>query len=165
VLVVSDTSPIRGLSTIDRLDLLPSIYGSVLVPPPVAQELSVPVEGLPPLNLLTLPFLIVHAPADRARVDEFRRRLGACEAEALALALETRAEAVLIAENRGRVAAHRLGLRPIGLLALLVEAKQQGLVAAVGPLVKLLIERIDFRADPRLIATILRMAGETESTQ
>lgn len=38
-IVVSETSPIQALEWIGRLDLLPRLYGIVLVPPTVASEL------------------------------------------------------------------------------------------------------------------------------
>ena len=37
--VVSDTSPIRALSHLGRVDLLRELFGTVLVPPAVDEEL------------------------------------------------------------------------------------------------------------------------------
>ena len=39
-IVVSDTSPIRALAHVGHLDLLGAIYGEVLIPPAVADELQ-----------------------------------------------------------------------------------------------------------------------------
>ena len=39
-LVISDTSPIRALEWVELLDLLPTLFGRVLVPPAVAAELQ-----------------------------------------------------------------------------------------------------------------------------
>ena len=56
------------------------------------------------------------------------------EAEAIALAVEIQADQVLIDERRGRLVASRLNLRYTGILGILVEAKSQGLIAEVKPL-------------------------------
>ena len=40
MIVISDTSPIRYLCQIGRIDILPAIFGSVVVPNAVAAELS-----------------------------------------------------------------------------------------------------------------------------
>lgn len=52
--VVSDTSPIRALSHLDRLELLASLLGEVIVPPAVAEELLRPKAPLPPLDVRTM---------------------------------------------------------------------------------------------------------------
>ncbi len=40
MIIVSDTSPLNYLSLIGHLDVLPAIYGEVLIPPAVASELT-----------------------------------------------------------------------------------------------------------------------------
>ena len=66
-----------------------------------------------------------------------RQRLDPGEAEAIALALEIRPDALLIDETRGRVVERRLGLPLIGVLALLVRAKRTSMITAVRPLMDL----------------------------
>ncbi len=41
MIVVADTSPLNYLLLIDEIDLLPAIFGEVLLPPAVFQELSI----------------------------------------------------------------------------------------------------------------------------
>ncbi len=48
MIVVSDTSPITALLTIQRIELLSQLYGEVKIPPPaVAQELQSYHDALP----------------------------------------------------------------------------------------------------------------------
>jgi predicted nucleic acid-binding protein len=71
-----------------------------------------------------------------------------------------RADAILIDEARGRRAAVSLGLHPIGVLGVLLQAKRRGLVPRLGPLLDQLQMTIAFRLSPDLRAEALRLAGE-----
>ena len=82
------------------------------------------------------------------------------ETDALALAFEMHADAVLIDETAGRKAAIELGLIPVGVLGILVRAKRDGQLAAVAPVVDALLTHAQFRAAPELLREVLRMAGE-----
>jgi predicted nucleic acid-binding protein len=160
VLVVSDTSPLRGLSALGHLTLLASLYGEVLIPPAVADELAVPVAHLPAISLQEHPFIRVRTPASTETLLELNQSLNDGEAQAIVLALEVRADALLIDEHRGRRTAARLGLRPVGLLGVLLELKQRGQVPALTPLIHELRARIAYRVDEALVQEVLRKAGE-----
>ena len=160
MLVVSDTSPLRELSGIGQLELIPALYGTVLVPPAVVAELSVPVAGFPLLSPANCPFLRPQAPTDVLRVASLRVGLDAGEAEAIALAIETRAEALLMDERKGRRVAAELGIRRIGILGILSAAKSRGLVPELRPLVERLVGPVGFRVSPVLVARFLQDEGE-----
>jgi hypothetical protein len=49
-IVVSDTSPIRALHQIGQLSLLEYLFGDVLIPPAVMEELAAPRRNFPPLD-------------------------------------------------------------------------------------------------------------------
>lgn len=82
------------------------------------------------------------------------------EAEAIILALELKANLFLMDERRGSVLAADLGLNVTGLLGVLLQAKRNGLILSVKPLMDRLIEQVDFRVSSQLYATILQAAGE-----
>ena len=81
------------------------------------------------------------------------------EAEAIALAQELAADLLLIDEHLGRAAATRLGVRIIGLLGVLIEAKHRGLILEVKPLVDALMN-LGFRVKHDLYQRVLQAAGE-----
>lgn len=62
------------------------------------------------------------------------RELDSGEVEVLVLAIESQADQILMDERLGRLMASRMDLSCIGILGILVEAKSQGLVAKVKPL-------------------------------
>lgn len=86
MLVISDTSPLRALSVIEKLHLIRDLYGQVLIPPAVAAELGVLVKGLPLIVPDQIVFLRQVAPKNVGRVDELLGQLNRGEAEAIALA-------------------------------------------------------------------------------
>ncbi len=94
-----------------------------------------------------------------APVEALRADLGAGEAEAIALALERRADLLLMDERRGRAAAARLGINVIGAVGVVVEAKHRGLIPLVAPVLDRLREG-SFHLGLRLYQRALDAAGE-----
>ncbi len=159
MIVVSDTSPIRALSHLGRLELLNELYGDVVVPPAVQTELTHAHGRFSRIDLSAYPFITVQAPTN-PQGHPALAGLHAGETEAIALALEIKADALLIDEEAGRKAARTLGLRTIGALGILVEGKRAGRVQAVGPLIDKLVNELGFFVAPSLRATVLRSAAE-----
>jgi len=151
----------RALAHLGQLDLLRTLYGQVLVPPAVEWELFHPPIAHPVVNIAQLGFAQVQAPHDQLQVNQLLRQLDLGEAEALVLACEVQASAILIDERRGRTAAKRLGLHRVGTLGVLMEARRNGLIQAVRPLMDDLENNLKFFISAKLRADILRLAGES----
>lgn len=124
MIVVSDTSPVLNLARIGRLELLPFLYKQVLIPSAVFDELTASKRDLPPLiDLASEPWLIVATPNDQKHVLKLREELDHGEAEAIVLAIERRADLLLMDERRGRRTAAAAGLTVTGLLGVVAKAK------------------------------------------
>jgi hypothetical protein len=82
------------------------------------------------------------------------------EAEAIALAIEMKADIVLLDEIEGRDVAAQLDLPVAGILGILLAAKLKGEIPALRPEIRLLRERGNFFISRRLEAEILAAAGE-----
>lgn len=82
------------------------------------------------------------------------------ESAALALALEIRADAVLVDERRGYEVARQVGLEAIGVLGILLRAKFAGCIPLVRPLLDALQADAGFWVSDRLRSEVLRLAGE-----
>jgi predicted nucleic acid-binding protein len=163
VIVISDTSAITNLAAIKYLQLLPQLYGQVIIPEAVYRELieiEPPVPGA--VEVETAPWIDVRQVIDIAVVGRLQSevRLDPGESEAIALALELNADLLLIDERRGRAEANRLGVRITGLLGILIEAKQKNLISAVKPLMDALISTSDFRVSSALYDQILALVDE-----
>jgi predicted nucleic acid-binding protein len=116
-IVISDTSPVRALANLGRLELLRELFTEVIVPPAVASELRSPPRGQAAVNLDGLPFVRIQSPSDRSSVERFLKDLDLGESEALAL--ELRADMILIDEAAGRARAKQVRLLSIGVLGVL----------------------------------------------
>jgi predicted nucleic acid-binding protein len=86
--------------------------------------------------------------------------LDAGEANAIALALELQADDLLIDERLGRQEALRLGLSIIGILGILLVAKQKSLIPQVQPVMDALISQAGFRVSSQLYQRVLALAQE-----
>ena len=84
------------------------------------------------------------------------------EAEAIALALELKADELLIDERLGRREAVRLGLSITGVLGVLLIAKNRGLISKVQPIIDALILQANFRISRQLYEEVLRTANELD---
>lgn len=82
------------------------------------------------------------------------------ECEALILAEEVHADAVLIDESAGRAIALQRGLTVVGTLGILLRTKQAGLCAEIRPLLDQLQDEINFFVSPTLRQLVLQQAGE-----
>ena len=100
--------------------------------------------------------------SNRTVVTALQVEVDAGEAEAIALAQELAAGLLLIDERLGRIVAARLGIRVIGLLGVLIEAKNVGLIREIKPLVDALMNR-GFRIGNDLYERVLQAAGEQKS--
>ena len=127
MIVVSDTSPVLNLARIGRLELLHLLYKQVLIPSAVFAELTASKRDLPPaIDLASELWLIVASPTDQQRVQELRQNLDPGEAEAIVLAIEHRADLLLVDERRARRTATTAGLSVTGLLGVVARAKRAG---------------------------------------
>src|SRR5437773_7992607 len=113
-IVVADASPLHYLVLIDCGEILGSLFEQVLVPVAVRDELIHPRAPQKVKNwiLQSRPWLEIAAVAQAQPV----RGLHKGETEALQLALERRADAVLM---DGRAAARQLGIPTIFTVAIL----------------------------------------------
>lgn len=157
MIVVSDTSPLSYLHRIERLSILKSLYGAVVIPPAVRQE----IQAAGRLHeQLDWSFIRIIAPVDTKEVDELREHLDRGESEAIVVARELKADLLLIDERSGREIAKAMGVPRIGLLGVLLEAKSRGLIRSVAQELGRLEAATNFRLHPTVRAEVLRLANE-----
>lgn len=129
MIVVADTSPLNYLILIDQVGILQALYGTIVIPPAVQNELLHPSAPRPVQTWIQTPpaWLEVHAPgrtplALSSELDEGER-------EAIALAHSSGRGAILLIDERiGRHEALRLGLSITGTLGVLEQAHLHGLL-------------------------------------
>jgi predicted nucleic acid-binding protein len=97
---------------------------------------------------------------NHALVTALRRDLDRGEAETIALALELGADLTLLDEREGRHAAQLLGLRVVGVVGILLEAKANGTIHTIRPHLRALRQTAGFYLSEPLYQHALSMAGE-----
>ena len=149
--VVSNSSPLIALEQIQQLDLLQSLFTEILIPDQVAAETVASVQPRSWIRQqsLSLPLL----PATQ------RPTLGPGEREAICLAVEVQATAILLDDDPARKLAIQLGLPVIGTAGVLILAKERELIVAVRPCLDALIENRFFLART-VYELILKRVGE-----
>src|SRR5437588_8129610 len=145
MIVVANASPIINLAAIGRLALLEQLYNSIVIPQAVYHEIAVVGAGeAGATEVQTLEWIETRQVADPTLVAALQMELDKGEAEAIALAVQLKADLLLLDERRGRAVASRLGISSIGLLGLFIEAKHKGLIPVVKPLMDDLVMKAGF---------------------
>jgi predicted nucleic acid-binding protein len=128
--------------------VLPALFGEVLIPPAVMTELTnerTPQEVRAWLSNRP-EWLRVQAP--RETLPQFGGQIDDGEREAIALAVEVKAGALIIDDRAGRRQAEALKCHAVGTLGVLADAAERGLVDLAAALKRL--RATNFRADSRL---------------
>ena len=161
-LIISNTTPIINFAEMGRLGLLGELFGNVVVPRAVVDELLAK-RSLFPLAANAVTSLDVISPQDRLLVRGFQSVVHAGEAECLALAMENPGSLLILDDLQARAMASANGLPFTGTMGLLVEAKARGLVDEVAPLIEELRARARFWISAELESKVLKDAGEFPS--
>lgn len=128
MIIVSDTSPIHYLVLIGEIEVLRTLAGRVIIPQAVYRELQdahTPQQVKDWLN--SGPEWIEARQANLSFYTP-KKNLGAGEREAIALALELHADAVLLDDRDGMKEARRQNIPTLSTFGILEEAAQKALL-------------------------------------
>jgi len=156
--VISNTSPLIGLSGLNLLSLLRDLYTEVWIPREVENEFLAIDETIHREVLNNAPWIKTvnltnpENPPNNSKLDYG-------EAAVFALAEEHGAHLVIIDEQLARQEAKKIGLPLKGTVGVLLEAKEKGLINIIKPLLFALQENGMYLGDS-VIADALREAGE-----
>jgi len=166
MLVISDTTPVISLLKIGRLDLLRKMYGEVIIPAAVYDELTVndvfPDEAEAVKNC---GFLRRENVKNELAVKILSSTMGLDkgESEALVLYEDLRADLLLVDERKARSVARKMGYTIVGTLGLLIEAKRLGHISVLRPLLEALMAS-NIRISQSLFNEIVKLDDDPEIT-
>jgi predicted nucleic acid-binding protein len=161
VITVSNTTPLIGLASIQRFDLLQQLFGELYIAQAVYDEAAVAGReaGGAKHEISTATWIKTVSVKDRLAVEVLLDELDLGEAETIVLAREIGADWVLMDERKGRRKLTQLGLKRIGTVGILLKAKQVGLVSAIRPELEKLRQQ-GFSVSQAVIDAVLRQANE-----
>jgi len=126
--VVADSGPLRYLVLIGAIEVLPKLMGDVLIPPEVRAEIDRPQTPASVRAWIAAPPSWLAVQPGPEVTDPALTELDPGERAAIALALSTRADAVLMDDRAGVAVALAKGLAVLGTIGLLDRAAQRELV-------------------------------------
>ncbi len=160
-LLIANTTPLINFAEIGRMDVLESLFGTLVIPPAVTDELSAKAGLFPKAaQVPSLTHISLMAPADQLLVKGLASRVHRGEAECLALAMEHPGSLLLLDDLAAREFATANGLLFTGTLGCLVQARQLGLLSAIEPVLHDLRTQARFWITDRLVESVLRSVGE-----
>lgn len=161
--VICNSSPIIGLCLLNKIELLWELFDEVIIPQEVYNEVVVTTQvrtGAKELEQAISDNKIkVLKVKNTELVNQLYGRLHHGELEVMVLAKELGIKHVIIDDRSARHFADTMMLKTVGLIGLLVLAKQKHKIEAVRPYMDILI-RNDYRISVKLYNQILGMAKE-----
>ncbi len=161
--VVSDTSPLTNLAIIDQLELLREQFAEITIPEAVSKEVSrlKHVRGREAIFRAEQEGWLTTTQLDQPMLaDLLGGQLDRGEAEAIAMAVEVRADWLLMDERDGRRVAARAGLRVVGVLGILLKARVDGRIGSLQKAVQKLRSEAHFFIREDLERQLLGSVGE-----
>jgi hypothetical protein len=149
--VVSDTSPLHYLILCGAEGILPRLFRQVIIPPTVFRELQQP-NTPPPVRAWAAPlpeWVVVQSP----KAMNLALDVDAGEQEAICLAQEIHADAILMDDRAGRSAAMQCGLLVVGTIGILEQAAARSLIEL--PTILARLRQTNARLDSELIQAAL----------
>lgn len=126
MLVISDASPINILIRVGFVDILPVLFQRILVPPAVAEEMRHP--QTPQVVRDWLASCPAWFEVKAASNIDNSLEIDSGEREAICLAMELKADLLLVDDLKARRTARRLGLSITGTIGVLKMGVQRGIV-------------------------------------
>ena len=137
--VVSNTTPIISLASINRLDILEKLFGEIIIAEAVYSEIKAK-QGYG-YEQVDSHFINVQRIQGQLYKNFLLTQLDLGEAETIILAKELTADFVIIDENLGYRFANNVGLTAIRTLSLLLKAKEKGFITEAKPLLDDMIDK------------------------
>lgn len=158
--VVSNAGPLIALAQIDQFDLLQLLYGEIVIPPAVHKEVVTFGQDRPGAReVIGSDWVRIETIRNPVAVELLREQLDQGESEAIVLAMENKADLLLIDEARGRRVSQAQALQHIGTIGILILARRQGLITSVTPCLDQLMET-EFRMSAALYQMAQQLSDE-----
>jgi predicted nucleic acid-binding protein len=155
--VVSNTTPLNYLILIGRAEILRHLFGDVVIPEAVFNELTAASTPTSVRDwIANKPAWLIVQQAPPVLAEEMQEiQIG--EKEAIGLAQAIRSDYVLLDDRRAREIAKHSGVKVVGTLGILISAAERGLINLNEAIDAL--KKTNFRVSPELLESLLNPEG------
>lgn len=129
--VISDSSPLIGLSSINQLDVLKILWGNIIIPEAVFKEVVILGEnkiGSKEVKAASQDWIKVLKVQNRQEVEVLQTMLDLGESEVITLGQELRADLMLINNREPRRLAMSLNFNVLGTIGIIKFAWKKGII-------------------------------------
>ena len=160
MIVISNTTPILSLFKIGKLEILKNLFGEIIVPEAVYNEIAVADSSKQGADVLDkVEYIKVKKIQNLLAADMLRSQLDYGESETIVLAKELNADILLLDEKKARKVGQANSMKIIGTIGVLQAAKDRGLISDMKTQLDKLIEN-GIWLDKKLYQTVLQNNGE-----
>ncbi len=145
-----------NLAMIGRLDIIQKLFGNIIVPNEVYQELVIDGKGKAGSRQIAQAKWIAKRKIRNIKLFQLLKKdLDIGEAAAITLAIEAKAQLILLDETDARTVAEIYDLPKTGVIGLLMRAKERRLIQEVKPFLAALRSEANFWIKQNLYEQIL----------
>lgn len=159
-IIVSDTSCLSYLIQTSHLNLLKVIYGEIIIPQAVSEEvLKLETKGHNLSEFKSADWIKIYSADNLSNVKEYQHLLDKGELQAIIIAIDLSADLIIIDEKLGRIVATKIGFDITGLVGILIVARNKNLI----PSIKEVLDKVIFlgcRISNKLYDTALKSCNE-----
>ncbi len=156
MIIVSNTSPIIAFGKLKKLSLWEKIFGQIFIPEFVNQEFT----NAKYKNDFILPENLFKIEQVERIETILKKELDRGEAEAITLAINKKANWLIMDERKGRnIVKNVYGLNVIGTSGILLKAKESGIVNEISPIFQEL-KKINYFIADDIVEYVCKQAGE-----
>ena len=156
--VIANSTPLIILSKIGELEILKNLYGEIIIPRAVFEEVTRK-NDLAKEKILNSEWIKILEVQDKSDRKIYQAKLHDGEVEVMMLAKEISADLLIIDDNAAKKTAKFLGFKVTGTLGILMKAKAEKIISEVRPILeKMLAEK--FYISDEIKNLVLKTAGE-----
>ncbi len=163
MIIVSNASPLINISRLKLFHHLPAVYKKLVIPEAVFKEVvekgKSRTGAIEVLDGLKSGFIERKRVSNSLAVSALSEFFGSGEAEAIVLASEISADAILLDDNKARIVGQSMSLNVIGTIGILLDLKGRNIIPEIRPYLNKAVMH-GFRISSDLYNRVLQKAGE-----
>jgi len=159
--VIVNATPLINFASISRLDILKSLFGKIIVPFHVWDEVVTKAGEYDTSEVIkSADFLTIKKAKDEMLYKTLLMDINKGEAEAIVLALEIKASLVILDEKEARDFAEYYGLNFTGTVGCLLRAKQKWIIKNLKPVLDDIMIKGNFWLSDDVYNKVINLAKE-----